>query len=244
MVEIKHFLKEPTVKNWCIKGKNITLILNEKVFPPSEQGAVLFAKNIKINKGESVIDVGTGSGILAIVAAKLGGQVRATDNDKDSIQLANENAKRNKVKIQLSLGNYFAGFKGKFDVIISNLPTEIVHPSYLKAIGPKLAKTISGGKNGNEWQLSFLDQAKKHMHKKSRLYVTTNTINDFYMQINKIVENYNSRLVDFKVVPTKEFVKDNISYYLNLAKKGKITIFKKGNMWNEFAYLWELRFKN
>jgi len=197
-------------------------------------------ENIKIKRGESVIDIGAGSGILSIAAAKLGGRVFATDSSKEAVVLVKNNAHRNKIRIEVSKGSYFADFKGKFDVIIANLPSEIVHPSYLKAIGAKLAKTIDGGNNGNEVLLRFLDQTKKRMHSKSRLYITTSTTNDFYTVIKKILKNYKSELLSFKAVPTKEFIRDNIKYYRKLVDEGKIIIFKRKGVWHEFAFLWEL----
>ena len=48
--------------------------------------------------GRRVIDVGTGSGVLAIAAAKLGARsVTAMDNDPDALQNARENVERNAV---------------------------------------------------------------------------------------------------------------------------------------------------
>lgn len=58
--------------------------------------------------GMEVLDVGTGSGVLSIIAAKLGGSyVAGVDNDPDSIADARENCKRNNIHeiIRLHLGN-------------------------------------------------------------------------------------------------------------------------------------------
>jgi ribosomal protein L11 methyltransferase len=50
----------------------------------------------------TLLDLGTGSGILAIAAAKLGYEpVDAVDNDRVSVRVAKANAKRNKVRINL-----------------------------------------------------------------------------------------------------------------------------------------------
>jgi ribosomal protein L11 methyltransferase len=51
-----------------------------------------------VRKGDVVIDLGCGSGILAIAAAKLGAErVLGVDIDKDAVRIANENAQRNRV---------------------------------------------------------------------------------------------------------------------------------------------------
>jgi ribosomal protein L11 methyltransferase len=53
-------------------------------------------------RGRRVIDVGTGSGVLAIAARMLGAEtVVALDNDPDALQNARENAARNGVEIQI-----------------------------------------------------------------------------------------------------------------------------------------------
>jgi ribosomal protein L11 methyltransferase len=51
-----------------------------------------------VHKGDFVLDLGCGSGILAIAAAKLGaGEVLGVDIDKDAVRIARENARRNRV---------------------------------------------------------------------------------------------------------------------------------------------------
>lgn len=69
----------------------------------------------------SVLDVGTGSGLLAIAARKLGaGQVRGTDNDPVAVAVARENAARNGVDVQLG-GEPLAAVPGRFDIVVANI---------------------------------------------------------------------------------------------------------------------------
>jgi ribosomal protein L11 methyltransferase len=76
-----------------------------------------------IRGGESVLDVGTGSGLLAMVALRLGA-VRATgiDNDPDAIECARDYAAANGFGPELTLqcGTLTAGLKS-FDVVLANL---------------------------------------------------------------------------------------------------------------------------
>ena len=70
-----------------------------------------------------VLDVGTGSGILSIVAVKLGaGRVVATDIDPDAIEIARENAVRNNVasRIEFAL-KPLDEIPGKFSLILANI---------------------------------------------------------------------------------------------------------------------------
>ena len=84
-----------------------------------------------LKTGNRVLDLGTGSGILAIAAAKLGASyVRALDIDQDAVSNARENIKRNKVQkiIDLKLGTLSSKISDdSFDLIVANLTkTQIV----------------------------------------------------------------------------------------------------------------------
>ena len=242
MVRILHFVQKPELRKYDIQNIKFELEVNEHIFPPSPHGS-FFAENMKINTGESVIDIGTGSGFLGIFAAKLGGKVYATDNDKDALDLAKKNAARNNVSIDFQQGEYFANFKKKFDVIVVNLPQEIVHKNYQKAIGEQLTNSFDGGPDGNKQVLQFLDLAKQYMHNKSRIYIIVYTVTNYAQTLRKIIENYNARLVAFDTGPTKEFVEDNIEWYKELNEIGKIKILKDGKKWMAHEYLFELTLK-
>ncbi len=242
MVRILHFIKKSEIRKYKIQKIKLELKINELIFPPSSFG-IFFAKNIKINNNETVIDIGTGSGILAIISAKLGGIVFATDIDNDAVYLAKENAIKNNVNINIQKGNYFSNFDRKFDVIIANLPQDIIPYSYKKAIGKKLTKTIDGRKYGNEFILKFLDLAKSYMHNNSRIYLIVSTATDYTTTIKKAIKNYNLKIIASHSEYTKEFIEDNIEWYLKLNEVGKIKIFKKNDKWMAYDYLFELTLK-
>ncbi|QRN95713.1 50S ribosomal protein L11 methyltransferase [Archangium violaceum] len=72
--------------------------------------------------GASVLDVGTGTGVLAIAAKKLGaGRVVGTDNDPVSVELAKENAQDNGTPdVELS-GKELTAVEGTFDLVVANI---------------------------------------------------------------------------------------------------------------------------
>jgi ribosomal protein L11 methyltransferase len=72
--------------------------------------------------GASVLDVGTGTGVLAIAAKKLGaGRVVGTDNDPVSVELARENAEVNATPgLELS-GKNVDALDGAFDLVVANI---------------------------------------------------------------------------------------------------------------------------
>ncbi|NOZ80140.1 MAG: methyltransferase [DPANN group archaeon] len=242
MTRILHFVQKPELRKYDIQNIKFELEINQHIFPPSPHGSFL-AENMRINAEESIIDIGTGPGFLGILAAKLGGRVSATDNDKDALNLAKKNAVRNNVSIDFQQGEYFANLKKKFDVIVVNLPQEIVHKSYQEAIGEQLTKSFDGGPDGNKQVLKFLDLAKQYMHNKSRIYIIVYTVTNYAQTIRKIIDNYNARLVAFDTGPTKEFVEDNIDWYKDLNEIGKIKIFRVGKKWMAHEYLFELTLK-
>lgn len=83
----------------------------------------------KYVKSESVVfDIGTGSGILAIGAAKLGAKnVVAVDLDPVAVDSARENAGFNNLdNIQVMHGNLMDVVKGKADIVVANIIAEVI----------------------------------------------------------------------------------------------------------------------
>lgn len=82
-----------------------------------------------IDSRQTVFDVGCGSGILSVAAAKLGAEkVIAVDLDELAIKVSNENAKINHVKniIDVRHGNLLDVVNEKADIIVSNIIAEII----------------------------------------------------------------------------------------------------------------------
>ena len=79
---------------------------------------------LAIKGGERVLDIGTGTGILAIAAAKLGAsEVLAIDIDPVAVRCSNENITRNSVAavVTSQKGDLLIGVDGTFDVILANI---------------------------------------------------------------------------------------------------------------------------
>lgn len=77
-----------------------------------------------VKGGERILDIGTGSGVLAIAAIKLGaGNCVAIDNDSWSIENARENIENNGVidKVILVCGEIGCAEQNEFDIVVANL---------------------------------------------------------------------------------------------------------------------------
>ena len=92
--------------------------------------------------GASVLDVGTGSGLLAIAAARLGaGRIAANDVDPVAVEAARENAARNGLggRIDLRCAGLEA-FPGPFDVVVANILANT-----LVELAPEIASRVAPG---------------------------------------------------------------------------------------------------
>lgn len=82
-----------------------------------------------VKGGERVLDVGTGSGVLAIAAAKLGAdEVYATENDPVAVEAAVENVKRNGVgdRVKVELSESPSSAPGQFDLVVANITANVI----------------------------------------------------------------------------------------------------------------------
>ena len=103
-------------------------------------------------KGKAVLDMGTGTGILAILAAKLGAAVpvHAVDIDPVCVRSAQANARRNRVphKIRVVLGDATVLIRGQYDCILANINRNILLAdlgSYVRALKPQGGTILLSG---------------------------------------------------------------------------------------------------
>lgn len=79
--------------------------------------------------GAQVIDVGTGTGVLSIAAAKLGANhIQSLDLDEQAVKIAKLNAKLNKVGdvIETKQNNLLYGITGSVDLVVANILAEVI----------------------------------------------------------------------------------------------------------------------
>ena len=83
-----------------------------------------------LEKGDKVLDVGTGSGVLMIAAAKLGAEkVVGIDKNKGAVEIARKNLLLNKIpkkRFVVQEGNLVDGVESQFDLVVANLLPEVL----------------------------------------------------------------------------------------------------------------------
>lgn len=229
-----------TVVTLEVFGETVELQPAEGVFTPSPHG-LFYASGARVERGEYVVDIGTGSGILGIAAARRGARVVVTDVDPRAVAAAERNARRNGVAVQGRVGSLFAGADGPFDVILANLPNEIVAPAHLARLDPADARAFAGGERGNEQLLALLAAAPPFMHARSRLYLGVHAMTDYHGTMRAALDGYAARLVAFGPLPAKDFVVENLDFYRELDTAGVIRLYRDADgQWTSYAYIYEL----
>ena len=228
-----------TQTSLTLLGVTVTLEPVPGVFTPTPHG-LFYANATTVRPGERVIDIGTGSGVLAIAAAKLGAQVVATDVNAAAVRAAEHNAALNGVKVEGHVGRFFADVSGTFDVILANLPNEIVVPEYLAKLIPEEAGSIDGGPAGNAAILGLLDASLPYMHARSRLYLPVSGLTDYKAVIRAAESRYVMRLVATAPIGVKEFVTEHLEFYEELAERQVIQLFNDPEAgWQTWEYAYE-----
>lgn len=115
-------------------GEKMTFLTDAGVFSKKmvDFGSQLLLKCLEVNQGETVLDVGCGYGPLGLSLAKAYGvQATMVDINNRALDLARQNAERNKVTATIFQSNIYEQVEGKFDHVISNPPIragkQVVH---------------------------------------------------------------------------------------------------------------------
>ena len=115
-------------------GEKMTFLTDAGVFSKKmvDFGSQLLLKCLEVNQGETVLDVGCGYGPLGLSLAKVYGvQATMVDINNRALDLARQNAERNKVEATIFQSNIYEQVEGHFDHVISNPPIragkQVVH---------------------------------------------------------------------------------------------------------------------
>ncbi|MEA3208112.1 MAG: release factor glutamine methyltransferase [Chthoniobacter sp.] len=116
-----------------------------------------------------VLDVGTGSGVIALTlaAAWPAAQVEAVDASPDALALARENAARLGLaeRVRIYESDLLGAVEGEFDLLVANLPyiDRAVLPSLAREVQCDPRPALDGGADGLELFVRLIPQAVRHL---------------------------------------------------------------------------------
>ena len=161
----------------------------ENVYEPAED-SFLFAENLAAEKGAQVLEIGTGCGLLGILAAEKADNVVAVDLNPYAVCCARENAALNNLQFKMAFiqTDLLTAFNESaiFDLILFNAP-------YLPAAECEteswIGRSWAGGINGRQVIDRFIATAPQHLKLDGRILLMQSTLAGVDETISKFAEN-------------------------------------------------------
>ena len=148
----------------------LTFHVEPGVLIPRADTEILVEKALECMKpGARVLDIGTGSGAIAVSLAKLGRQtqVTAVDVSDRALEIARRNAKRNGAAVEFVKSDCFSALKGrKYDMIVSNPP--YISADEMRGLMPEVARepelALFGGADGLDFYRRISREAPEYLN--------------------------------------------------------------------------------
>jgi len=134
-------------------------------------GSLVFCRHLLVRPGERVLEIGGGLGLAAVLAAKDGARVTATDVLPEAVEVMRANAALNGVVVDARLGDCYEPVGGeRFDLVCTNPPQMPTPPGRVRR--DAAAAADNGGANGWELLDRVIAGAPRHLHPGGRLIFT------------------------------------------------------------------------
>jgi release factor glutamine methyltransferase len=181
--------------------------VSKDVYEPAED-TFLLANNLSVKESERVLDLGTGCGILAVLAAGKAKRVVAVDVNPHAVTCAKKNAALNRVaaKIEVRKGDLFdaVAFDEKFDLILFNAPYLPVEEDEGKSW---IEKAWAGGQTGRSVIDRFIDTVSAYLTEKGRVLLVQSSLSDVEETLNRFLQhNLHAAIVGEKKSAFEEIV--------------------------------------
>jgi release factor glutamine methyltransferase len=166
-------------------GDHVFLV-DEHVYEPAED-TFLIAEKMRVEEDDTVLDMGTGCGILAVLAAEKAKSVLAVDVNPYALRCAGMNAENNGVKerIEFRRGDLFQPIKQneRFSLILFNAPYLPSEPDEEKSW---IGKAWAGGRNGRKILDRFVMDAPNFLAAGGRIQLVQSSLSD----VNRTIEMF------------------------------------------------------
>jgi len=167
---------------------DLSFEVSKDVYEPAED-TILIANCLShvVEEGDRVLDVGTGCGILAVIAASKARKVVATDVNPHAVECAKLNAEINRVasKTDVRLGSLFQPIRKteRFDVIIFNAP---YLPSSSSERKSWIGRAWAGGPTGRQFIDQFIKEAPRYLNRDGTILLVQSSLVDIGETLEKL----------------------------------------------------------
>lgn len=158
----------------------------KKVYEPAED-TFLLAENLKVKKTDKVLEIGTGTGIIAIITSKITERVIAVDINKYAVECAKKNSDINQSNIDIRLGDLFDSLKDeKFDTILFNTPYLPTNED--EQVDDELEAAWDGGVDGRVVINRFIEEVSEHLNPSGRVQLVQSSLSNVEETIGRLME--------------------------------------------------------
>lgn len=145
-----------------LRDPSIQLDIHPEVYAPAEDTYLLLSA-VHVERGERALEMGCGSGIIALHMAKAGALVTAADADERAVSATRNSAIMNGLAVRTFRSDLFDGVPGRFDLIVFN-------PPYLRGeVRGQEDLCWAGGEDGVALTSRFLAQARERLEPGGRI---------------------------------------------------------------------------
>lgn len=146
----------------------LDLMVDERVLVPRPETEILVEWALELLPrplGEGVLDLGTGSGAIALAIKKhrLDVRVTALDLSADALAVARANAQHLQLDVHFWQGSWLAGVAGRFQIIVSNPPYIAAQDRHLQALDHEPLQALVSGADGLDDLRRIITQALVHL---------------------------------------------------------------------------------
>jgi release factor glutamine methyltransferase len=192
--------------------KDLTIELHSEVYDPAEDSFLLL-EAINIKKDNSVLEIGTGCGLIALECARLGANVICTDINPFAVELVKKNYLMNQ---NILTGNFEVRLGDLFSPLISGETFDVIifNPPYLPTqkkdlVGGWFDKATNGGKDGLLFTKRFIEGLPNYLKKDGNAYFIFSSLSDR----NKLEKILNKTKLNYKLISSHSFNDETIEIF-------------------------------